>query len=141
MEQWTEEHQLTTLDKNNNRVNINMKQPEEALKMLGVFLAPDRNQEEQYKYMFKQSLQLGEYMRNGFVRKEESFLALKSIASKVIEYPLPATSLTKKQLSSIMWQMLQSYLPKSGINRYISRDVLYADKQFQGLGVTDPYVY
>lgn len=136
-----EEHKLTTMDKNNVRVDIKMKQSNEALKMLGVYLAPDGNQEEQYKYMYKQALQLGEYMRNGFVKKEESFIALNAITAKVIEYPLPVTTFTEKQLNSIMWQLLQSYLPKSGINCYISRDILYANKAYQGIGLTNPFIY
>ena len=133
-------HQLTALDKDNNRVNITMKQPHEALNMLGVHLAPDGNQDQQFRYMYRKALQLGEYMRNGFVTKEESFIALQSIASKVIEYPLPATSLSADKLRSIMWQLLQSYLPKSGMNRNFPRDLLYADPMYQGMGVNNPYI-
>ena len=135
-----DDHILTAEDKNNNRVAMKMKQSNEALKMLGVHLAPDGNQKEQFRYMYKKALQFGEYMRCGSVKRDESFLALKSIAMKSIEYPLPATSLSEKQLSSIMWQILQHYLPKSGINRYIPRDVLYAPLTYQGLGVQNPFI-
>ena len=134
------QHNLATKNKHDTIVPIQMKQPNESLKMLGVHLAPDGNQEEQYKYMFKKALQLGEFMKNGFVWKDEAFLALKSIALKTIEYPLPATSLSEKQLRLIMWQLLQHYLPKSGINRYINRDVLYTELKFQGMNVPNPYI-
>ena len=136
----TKEHTFTALDKDAQRVELTMKQPHEALKMLGVFLAPDGNNDAQYKYMYKKAMQLGEYMRNGFVHPDESFLALTTIAQKVIEYPLPALNLSESQLTSIMWQLLQHYLPKSGINRYINRTVLYAPKMYQGLGIKNPFI-
>ena len=69
---------------------------------------------------------------------DESFLALQTIALKVIEYPLPVLNHTESQLMSIMWQLLQHYLPKSGINRYINRTVLYTPKKSQGLGNKNP---
>ena len=57
-----EDQQLTTKNKHEQRVPLQMKQSNEALKMLGVHLAPDGNQDEQYRYMFKKALQLGEFM-------------------------------------------------------------------------------
>lgn len=136
-----EEYSLTALDKDNNRRSLKMQQPHQALKMLGVHLAPDGNDNKQYRYMFKKALQLGQYMKNGFVTREDSFIALKSIALKVIEYPLPATLLDESQLWSIMWQLFQSYLPKSGINRNIVQDVLFGDPKYQGLGITNPFIH
>ena len=135
-----DDHTLTARNKDNEEVQINMLQPSKALNMLGVHLAPDGNETEQYRYLYKKAVQLGQYMKNGFVKRDECFLALKAIALKVIEYPLPATTLSDTQLRAIMWQILQAYLPKSGINRLIVRDVLYADKKFQGLGIKNPYV-
>ena len=47
------EHTFTALDKDEQRVNLIMKQLHEALKILGVFLAPDGNNEDHFKYIYK----------------------------------------------------------------------------------------
>ena len=136
-----DEHTISTLDQHGKRTPLTMMQPSQALNMLGVHLAPDGNETAQFQYMFKKALQLGEYMRIGFVRKEECWIALNIIATKVIEYPLPATTLSQQKLKDVMWQLLQTYLPKAGINRRIDRTVLYGEVKYQGLGLKDPYIY
>ena len=57
-----------------------------------------------------------------------------------MEYPLPALTLTENECEEVMWILIQTFLPRSGINRNIKRDVLYGDIQVQGLGLKSLYL-
>ena len=108
--------------------------------MLGVFLAPDGNNRRQKKYLKKKMNKLGEYIRTGHVNRKEAWISLNLIAMKSLEYALPAMTFTESECNELMWPLLKEFLPKSGINRHVKRDVLYATYNAQGLGVKNPYV-
>ena len=55
----------------------------------------------------------------------EAWIGLNNVAMKSLEYCLPATTLTKSECDKEMWQLLKTFLPKVGVNRFIQRDVLY----------------
>ena len=108
--------------------------------MLGVFLAPDGNNKWQIKEMKKKTEYLGELVRTGHLDKHEAWSSLTLVAMKSIEYPLPAFTLTEDDCTKIMWPLLKSYLPKTGVNRHFPRDILYGDPKDQGLGLRNLYL-
>jgi hypothetical protein len=59
---------------------------------------------------------------------------------KTIEYPLLATTLTKKQLDRIMSPILQVGLPRSGICRTVSWSLVFSSIKYQGFGLIHPFV-
>jgi hypothetical protein len=107
--------------------------------MLGVLLSPDDNNK-QFKVMLDKTKHYGEMIRTGHIHKHEVWLALMVIAMKSLEYAVPALTLSKAQYKTIMWPILQSILPRSGINRNIHRSILYRPIEWQGLGLRDPYL-
>ena len=132
--------ELTARDKDNNRVKLRYTDASVAKKMLGVFLAPDGSNEEQIEYMHKKSQKFGEFIRAGQVSQMEAWLALTTMATKSIEYPLPALTLSEKECTSIMWPILKEFLPRSGMNRNMKRDLIYSSNKFQGLGLKNVYL-
>ena len=98
-----------------------------AEEMLGVFLAPDGNNKEQVKqFKFKsKTTYLSELICTGHLERSESWIALNHVVIKSLEYDLPALTLAEEVFLSIMWSLLQGYLPKAGINRNIPHAVLY----------------
>ena len=108
--------------------------------MLGVFLAPDGNDQRQFDYLMDKSIHLRECIRTGHVQKHEAWLSMKTMALKSIEYPLPALNLSQKQLKTIMWPILSNFLPKSGINRNVKQDILYGTLEKQGFGIKNPFL-
>jgi hypothetical protein len=97
----------------------------EAQQMLGVYLAPNGNNDIQYETMIEKTKLYGEMIRTGHIHKHEAWVALTAIAMKSLEYAVPALTLTKEQYKKIMWPLLQSILPRAGINRNIHRSILY----------------
>ena len=97
----------------------------EAKEMLGVLLAPDGNQEAQFQKSKGKMEKFAEYVRTGHVTRREAWLSLNMMAMKSFEYAIPAMTWTEKQYQEIMKPVLKHFLPKAGINRNISRDLLY----------------
>ena len=108
--------------------------------MLGVFISPDGNCREQHRQLKLKAEKYGELLLTSQVYKHEAWIGLTSMALKSIEYPLPATTLTKKECNDIMWSLIKNFLPRMGINRYMRRDVVYALPESQGLGLKDIYL-
>ena len=111
-----------------------------AKEMLGVFLAPDGNNSQQIDKLTTKMKMLAEYIRTGHVSRYEAWTSLTLIAMKTLEYSLPALSLSKKEYQKIMSPVLKYFLPKSGLNRNIKRDILYAPLIAQGFDLHDPYI-
>ena len=57
---------------------------------------------------------------------------------KTLEYPPTAISLFKKEWDRILQPALNATLPKSGLNRNFSRDIVFAPTECQGLGLRHP---
>ncbi len=131
---------LTAKDRNDNRVELNHLKPSEAQEMLGVFLAPDGNNQRQIAKMKTKASQFGEKIRAGHVEKHQAWLAMTLMATKSLEYPLPALTLSEKECTEIMWPLLKNILPKSGLVRTIKRDLLYGPTSLQGLGIKNLYL-
>ena len=126
-------HNLVTLDSKNNEQVLQYISSNKSQEMLGVYLSPDGNNEDQFQIMKQKAIQFGEVIRSQYFHRHEVWIALKTMVMKSLEYVLPATTLTKAQCDKIMWQLLQHFLPRAGINRYVKRDVLYAPVTIQDL--------
>ena len=131
---------LTAFDKNNERVNLQNIPVSKTQTMLGVDLAPNGDNTSQVQLLKEKTKKMGELIRVGSLTHNEAWIALQTMAIKTVEYPLPASTFTKEEIQSIIWPILKHYLPKSGINRNISRDVLFGPIRLGGLGVHDPFV-
>jgi exonuclease III len=131
---------LTAEDKDNNRTELKYLEASEAQQMLGVYLSPNGSNDTQFKAMLEKTKHYGEMIRTGHIYKHEAWIALTTIATKSLEYAVPALTLTKEQYKKIMWPLLQSILPRAGVNRNIHRSILYGPIERQGLGARDPYL-
>jgi exonuclease III len=133
-------NELQGKDKNGNVMQLKYLESHEAQEMLGVFLAPNGSNEKQIEIFIRKMEEYSEMIRTGHLDRHEAWTALNLVAIKKLEYALPALTLTAEDCKSIMWPLLQAILPKSGINRYIKRDLLYAPIDYQGLGVQNIYL-
>ena len=108
--------------------------------MLGVYLAPNGNNKLQVQKLKEKATKMTEYIRTGHIKKNEAWIALTTMAMKSVKYPLPELTLTEKECEEIMWILIKTFLPRTGINRNIKRDVLYGDLEVQGLGIKSLYL-
>ena len=134
------QYQLQVKDSEEKVQQIKKLNPDEAQEMLGVHIAPNGDCKVQFEHLMKKATEYGERIQTCYTYRHEAWLGLTTMALKSIEYSLPATTFTEQECDKIMWQLLKHFLPKSGINRYIKRDVLYAPITLQGLGLKNLYI-
>ena len=126
-------------DVDGNIVELAQLAADEAQKMLGVWLAPDGNNEKQVSEIRKTTVQWAEKVRTGCIDRRDAWQALTLTVMKKLEYPLQALTLTEKECDLIMAPVLLSGLPKAGICRHTPRALIYGDKEHQGLGLHNLY--
>ena len=131
---------LTVKDEANKVHNIEMLLPHEAKEMLGVRLAPDGNQKQQFSATKMKLKQYAEYIRTGHISRHEAWISLNMITMKSLEYMLPAMTLTEQEYNELMKPVLAQFLPKIGINRNIKRDLLYSPLETQGFNIKSPFI-
>ena len=73
---------VTGPNKDGDNVELKFVKAETAQKMLGVYLAPDRNDKKQIQEMKKITTQLGEMVQTGHLDRYESWTALNRVAQK-----------------------------------------------------------
>jgi hypothetical protein len=110
-------------------------EPNEAATTLGVDIAADGNNESQFNKMKAASIKWADQIRTGRLKRSEVHLALHSTLWRTLSYPLPCTSLSKKQREEIMAQALFQALPAMGVCRYFPRSVVHGPLSRMGLGI------
>jgi hypothetical protein len=131
---------LSVRDCDGTVVELERLPPNVARRTLGVRLAPDGNNEDEVKHLRGVAEKWKDHIRTGHLQRHEAWYALTATVMKTIEYPLLALTLTERQCSHIMAQILMSGLPACGICRYFPRDVVYAPIKFQGVGLKNIYI-
>ena len=121
--------------------SMELLQAHEAKEMLGIQLAPDGNHDLQLQSIKEKMNLFAEIIRTGHVNRHEAWMSLSMVTMKSLEYMMPAMHLSEKEYNDVMKPVLKQFLPKMGINRNISRDLLYAPTQVQGFNLKNPYIH
>ena len=113
--------------------------PDEAKRMLGVFLAIDGSNTVQIKHMRNIAEGWYDKVRTGHITREDAWRALHGTIIKTLEYPLLALTLTKEACNTIMAPVLHGGLSKMGVCKNMPRDLVYGPLKYQGLGIPNLY--
>ena len=111
-----------------------------ARETLGVFLAPDFNQETQFQELLKKAKSYAESMRTCHLTRDEAWYSFESTIMKTLEYPMVTSSLSRKQWDKIMSPILCAVLPKSGIVRTMPRSLVFSPFEYLGFGLKHPFL-
>ena len=133
-------YKLTALDASDKCHELTYLKPHQAQEMLGVHIAPDGNNTDQVETLIKKATDYGQRMQTNHTYSHEAWIGMTQVVMKSLDYCLPATTMSQQQCDKIMWQVIKCFLPKSGINRFIKRDVLYSPASLQGLGLKNLYL-
>ena len=131
--------ELYVRDSNGQRKKLERLSIGEAQRTLGVRLAPDGNSVREIEYLLGKAKEWRERIRTGHLPRHLVWESLQTTILKTLQYPTPATTLSKAQCDSIMSPLLQAGLPCAGISRNFPRVLVYGPTKFQGLGVTSLY--
>ena len=111
----------------------------EARRTLGVRLAPDGNNKEEYTYLRTQAQNWQEQLRTGHLPRHLAWQALQSSLLPKLKYPLPATTFSRQACNKILSPALLASLPASGIMRTFPRTLVHAPTAARGLNIPDLY--
>jgi hypothetical protein len=126
--------QLTVKLPNGERAPLTQKGPAEASEVLGIWLAPDGNNTKAETILTDISRKWADQLRTRSLPKTHAWLAMLSSASKKLEYPLVALTLTEAQCKSIERPLLQQLLKSLGMSKSFPRVVINGPTDSQGLG-------
>ena len=73
------------------------------------------------------------------LRSDDAREAVRCTIGKTLDYPLPATAMSKKECDEIMKQFRKCSLPKSGIVRTAAKQLVYGPEELGGFGFSDLY--
>ena len=132
---------FTVKDHNDVRQPLPQLAASEGKETLGVFLAPDGNNDEAITNMLDQSGTWADLVKTGHLDASDVWRALHSTVLKQLEYPLPALTLTQAQCRTIMKPVLDIGLSRSHICRNMARAVVHGPPQEAGLGITDLFTH
>jgi hypothetical protein len=131
--------EVTVADMKGDQSQLKTINPEEAKRMLGVFLAIDGNNKVQIKHMRRVAEEWYEKVRVGHLTRYDAYTALHTTVMKTLEYPLLALTLTEVECNGIMAPVLSGGLPQIGICQSMARALVYAPTKYQGLGINKLY--
>ena len=120
--------------------NLDQLEPSEARETLGVYLAPDGNNDEAVKRLREKAKAWSNLVTTGHLTAQDVRRAMDTTVIKSLEYPLPALTLSEKECKRIMAPVLEVALPKSNICRTYPRAVVYGPKGTLGLGLNNLYI-
>ena len=121
------------------RVQLNRIEPDEARETLGIFIAMDGNRHKQIEYLQQKARIYKEQLRTGVIEKRHAWYSYTASFSKILEYPMEAIDLTRKEWDGIIKIFLGTLLSKAGIARTFPRLGVFSSGRFQGLGLEHPY--
>ena len=112
-------------------------EPQEADRVLGVRLPLDGSMGVEYEYRKSQLIDFALKLKNAPLSHYDAYVVYESRYRAMIKYPLPVTQFTKKQCHNLQRPVINSLLPKMGLNRKMPRAVIYGPMSLGGRELMD----
>jgi len=96
----------------------------EARETLGIWSRPDGLMIDELNALKSKALKLADAVRTKCINPTEAWYSINHTIMKTIEYPLAATSMSKKDMQDIMRPILQAALPKARIQKHFPRKLV-----------------
>ena len=88
----------------------------EACEFLGAMTRPDGNQSNQFRFLLSKAKKWADAIRTKHISKHDGWYCLNNTILKTLEYPLMATTMTRKQCKALMTPILKAGLPSHKSN-------------------------
>ena len=112
---------------------------DEAKEMLGIWACPDGLMSKEKAEIIKSVRTWCDRLRTTKVNRHEAEYCLRSTIMRIIEYPLMATTFSKKDIHEIMSPLLCHILPLCGFQKHMPRALIFGSHRFQGWQLHDPW--
>ena len=122
------------------RIPLQRKDPNEAHKTLGIWMAADGNQDAQAQYLRDETMKFADqYRTGGPIEKNAAWEGVTTTIMNTLKWSAAATQLTEANWDWVSAPVFKAGLPKSGISRMFPRTVVFGPSLYQGLGIMHPF--
>ena len=128
-------------DVSGQRVELTYLPCSEASEMLGIWMAPDGNNKQLVSALKEISVDWSSKFQTSSTSSHVAWTALHSTISARLKYPLPASTLSQDECTSIMHPTFKVALPKSGIAANVSTDCRHGPLKSGGYGAISLFHY
>ena len=104
-----------------------------GMRTLGVRLAPDGNDHDEFSYRIQQATKMQQRVAAAPLGREYVGIGFRAIWQMMIQYPLGATCFTVQQCAKIQAKYLPTFLSKMGINRMTATAVRHGPTYLGGM--------
>ena len=111
-----------------------------AREALGIMTRPDGKMKDEFEHLRSKVIQWCDAIRTKRVKPSEAWYCLTATIMKTIEYPLIATTFTRKQIDKIMKPLWKTALNLCQIQKKLPRKLIYGTLKARGLGLKDPFL-
>ena len=130
-----ETHPLTVRNEFNVEEDLEQVSPSRGYETLGVFLAPDGSQNDQFEILKTKANKWADQIRSGHLPAQEAWQCISSTIIKTMEYPLPASMLSERQCDKLHTILKSAGLPHSTVCRKLPKDLVHGSPDSLGLGI------
>jgi hypothetical protein len=120
-------------------VDIERLEASQSKEMLGLMGRPDGNGSDEAGHLLSKTTTWADSLREFKIKPSDSWYSLNSTVMRTVEYPLMATTLTKKELDTIMAPVIKYGLRSSSIQRNMPKALVYSPIDMQGLNIHHPF--
>ena len=96
--------------------------------------------QDEVRYLRGKAIKWADALRTKKLQPSEAWYCLAATIMKTIEYPLMATTMTRRQIDTIMQPILQAALRKCRIQNRLPWKLVYDTLRARGLGLKDPFI-
>ena len=114
--------------------------PEEAFRMLGAFVAPDGNVEDQVKILLTKSTEWADRLNRSYLTAHEALKAYVQVLFPSLIYPVAVLAMSEAQCDKIISPALNALLRKLNIPKTTSRLLIYGPSRYGGFDIPNLYV-
>ena len=114
-------------------VDIELLQPTEGRRLLGVRLAADGSSDTEFAHRLEQSKSLAGQLSNSAATTQDAYMIYTFRYCPAVFYCIPISCFTKAQCEKIQAPFMNALLPKLRMNRHIKRDIVWGPKKYGGL--------
>lgn len=114
--------------------------PEEAFKMLGAYVAPDGNTDEQVKILLEKTTEWSEKLNRSYLTPTEAMVAYCQVLFPALIYPVAVLALTEAQCDKIISPAINALLKKTNLPITTARLLLYGPPRYGGRNLPNLYV-
>jgi len=106
-----------------------------GMRTLGVRLAPDGNENEEYNHRLREATTMRDRLKRAPLNREQVGIGFRAIWKMKLQYPIGATCFTHKQCNKLQARYLPAFLSRMGINCTTATAVRHGPSSLGGMDI------